>query len=204
MNLNSIQEVQNLVIARVGKNQHVLSESFDQRKETSLGIEPGVGSELLLEWLKTLNDSANTKVVVTLGTVEGTNYKIDDTEVESLFCRFLDSDSIFLLLDALHEFLGICILTGHNVRNTEIGENDSGDAQKIIHLSSDEWFVVSDGVPVLVVLHEEDVGNVELPGLVLTAELGGLPEDFLHLGVVAFVPVDLRLHHEDWNILIQG
>ena len=51
----------------------MLGQSLDQAKKTALGIEPGVSSELLLEGLKTLDDSRNSEVVVTLGTVEGTN-----------------------------------------------------------------------------------------------------------------------------------
>lgn len=182
----------------------MLSECFDQRKKTSLGIEPGVSSEFLLEWFKTLDDSANTEVIVTLGAVKSTNYKIDDTEMEGLFGRLFDSNSIFLLFDTFHEFLSICVLTCHNVRNTEVCKNDSSDAQKIIHLSSNEWLIVSDGIPIFIILHEEDVGNIEFPGLVLTTELGRLSKDFLDLGVVGFVPVNFCLHHEDWNILIQG
>lgn len=204
MNFDSVQEVQDLVVARVCENKHVLGKGFNQRHKISLGIEPGISSELFLERLKTLYDSTDTKVIVTLGAVKRTNYKIDNTEMESLLCWFFDSNSIFFLFYTFHKLFGICVLTSHNIRNAEVCKNDSSNAQKIIHLSSNEWFIVSDGVPIFVVLHEEDVGNVEFPGLVLTTEFGRLSEYFFYLGIVRFVPVDFCLHHEDWNILIQG
>lgn len=49
-------------------------------------------------------------------------------------------------------------------------------------------------------LHEEDVGNVELPDVMFTAELHTLPEDLLHLLVVPHVPVHPCLRHQDRNI----
>ena len=42
-------------------------------------------------------------------------------------------------------------------------------------------------------LQEEDVRDVELPQLVLAAELGALPEDLLNHRVVLHVPVYPRL-----------
>lgn len=71
-------------------------------------------------------------------------------------------------------------------------------------MSSYKWFVVSDSISVLVVLHEEDVSDVELPGLMLTTELSRLSEDLFNLGIVGFVPVSLGLHHQDWNVLVKS
>jgi len=51
----------------------VLGQSLDQAEKTALGIEPGVSSELLLEGFQTLDDTGDAEVVVSLGTVEGTN-----------------------------------------------------------------------------------------------------------------------------------
>ena len=47
-------------------------------------------------------------------------------------------------------------------------------------MAADERLVVTDGITVLVVLHEEDVRNIKLPSLVLGAELSRLAEDLLH------------------------
>ena len=51
----------------------MLGQSLDQAKKTALGIEPGVSAELLLEGFQTLDDTGDAEVVVTLGTVEGTD-----------------------------------------------------------------------------------------------------------------------------------
>ena len=55
-------------------------------------------------------------------------------------------------------------------------------------------------VPVHTHLHEQHVGNVELPGVVLAAELDALAEDLLHLSVVLHVPVDLGLRHQHRDV----
>ena len=104
----------------------------------------------------------------------------------------------------LHELFGVSVLTGHDVGDAEVRQDDGGDGEKIVHLAADERLVVSDGITILVVLHEEDVSDVQLPSLVLAAELGGLTEDLLHHGVVVVVPVDLCLHHQDGNILVES
>lgn len=67
-----------------------------------------------------------------------------------------------------------------------------------------KWFVISNGIAVLVILHEEDVSDVQFPCLVLGAELSTLSEDFLDHIIVALIPEDLSLHHEHRNILIES
>ena len=49
-------------------------------------------------------------------------------------------------------------------------------------------------------LHEEDVCHVELPDIVVAAELDALPEDLLHLLVVVSLPVDPSLRHQHWDV----
>ena len=102
------------------------------------------------------------------------------------------------------ELLSISIVARHDIADTEVGQHNGGDGKKIVHLTANEWLIVANSVTVLVVLHEEDVGNVELPSLVLRAELCGLAEDLLHHRVVVLVPVDLGLHHEDGDVLVEG
>lgn len=116
----------------------------------------------------------------------------------------LDGDAFFFALDALHEFLSILVLTGHDVRDAEVGENDRCYAQQIVHLTAHKRLVVPDRIAVPVVLHEEDVTHVQFPGLVLGAELSTLLENLLHLRVVPLVPVHLGLHHEDGNVLVEA
>ena len=124
--------------------------------------------------------------------------------MEDLLGGLLNGDSLLFLLHTLHELLSICILTGHDIADAEVGEDDGRDREKVVHLAADKWLVIANGVTILIILHEEYVGDIELPCLVLTAELGRLAEDFLDHGVVAVVPVDLGLHHEHWDILVKS
>jgi hypothetical protein len=82
----------------------------------------------------------------------------------------LNRHSLLLLFNALHQLLSIRILAGHDVTNAQVCEDDCSDTQKVVHLSTNEGFVVANGVSEFVVLHKEDMRNVELPGLVLAAE----------------------------------
>lgn len=63
-----------------------------------------------------------------------------------------------------------------------------------------DGFVEADGLLVLVLLHEEHVGHVQLPGVMVVAHLHRLVEDFLHHLVVLPVPIDLSLGHEHWDV----
>ena len=96
------------------------------------------------------------------------------------------------------------VLAVHDIGDAEVGEHDCSDRQDVIHLPSNEGLVVSDCFGEPVSLHEEDMGHIELPGLMLTAELSRLSKDLLYLGIVALVPIHFRLHHEDRDILVQG
>jgi hypothetical protein len=145
----------------------VLGQSLNERENTSLGVEPSICSKLLLEWFKTLGDTADSEVVVALGTIEGTNDQVHNTEMEHLLGGLFDGNAILFLLDTLHELLSISVLTCHDVGDAKVGKDDGSDLEEVIHLSSDEGLIVSDGLSVLVVLHEEYMGNVELPSFVL-------------------------------------
>ena len=63
----------------------------------------------------------------------------------------------------------------------------------------DDGLVEADGLLVLV-LHEEHVGYVQLPGVVLVADLHRLTENLLHHLEVLPVPVDLGLGHQDHDV----
>jgi len=62
----------------------------------------------------------------------------------------------------------------------------------------DDGFVESCGFLVLVFLHEEHVCNVQLPHVLVVAELYRLAKDLLHLDEIIAIPVDLRLLHQNW------
>lgn len=68
----------------------------------------------------------------------------------------------------------------------------------------DKWLVELDCVLVLVVLHEENMSDIEFPSLVLRAKLCGLSEDLLNLVVVSFVPVHFSLHHQHRDVLVES
>ena len=93
----------------------MLGQGLNKRHHAPLGIEPCISSKLLLERLQTFNDSADTEVVVTLRAIKCTDNQVNDTKMEHLLVWLLDSYSVFLLLNTLHEFFGIGILTGHNI-----------------------------------------------------------------------------------------
>ena len=124
--------------------------------------------------------------------------------MEYLFGRFFDCNSLLFLLDAFHQLFSIGVLTGHDIADTKVGQDNSSDRKQVIHLTTNKWFVVADCIAILVILHEEYVSNIELPSFVLAAEFGGLAEDFLYHRVIAVVPVYLGLHHEDRDVLIEG
>ena len=52
-------------------------------------------------------------------------------------------------------------------------------------------------------LHEEGVGQVKAPGLVLAAEFGALLEGLLHAAVLLAIPVDVGLQHEHYRAQAQ-
>ena len=68
----------------------------------------------------------------------------------------------------------------------------------------DDGLVEAGGLFELVLLHEEYVGHVKLPHVVLVTELHRLTEDLLHLRVVLQVPVDLSLLHQYWDVPVRG
>ena len=66
VDLTVVQELDTLLDDGVPHTDHVLAQVLDQGQETSLGIEPGVSAKLLVVRLQALDDSADTKLIVTL------------------------------------------------------------------------------------------------------------------------------------------
>ena len=182
----------------------MLGQSFDETQEAAFGVEPGIRAQLLLEGLQTLDDTRHAEVIVSFGTIERTNDQVNDAKVEHLLSRFFDRNTLFLLFNALHELLCICILTCHDIGDAKVGQDNGRNGKQIVHLSADEGLVVADCVTILVILHEENMRHVQLPSLMLTAKLSRLTENLLHHGIVVIVPVDLSLHHEHWDVLVES
>lgn len=66
----------------------------------------------------------------------------------------------------------------------------------------DDGLVEADSLLVLV-LHEEHVSHVQLPGVVIVAVLYRLAKNLLHHLEVLAVPVDLSLSHEDNDVPVK-
>lgn len=64
----------------------------------------------------------------------------------------------------------------------------------------DDGFIESSRLLVLAFLHEKNVGDVQLPGVLIIAELDRLSEYLFHLRIVLKVPVDLCLLHQHGNV----
>jgi len=122
--------------------------------------------------------------------------------VEDLFRRLFDSYALLFLLNALHQLLGICVLARHDVADAKISQDNRSDVKQRIHLSSYKRLIVADSVSVLIILHKEHMCNIQFPCLMLAAKLSALSEDLFNHSVVALVPVHLRLHHQNGNVLV--
>lgn len=56
-------------------------------------------------------------------------------------------------------FTNLLIFAGHNVRHTQVCQDNSADAQKIVEVLLHNGLVKANGLSVLV-LHEKDVGHI--------------------------------------------
>lgn len=63
----------------------------------------------------------------------------------------------------------------------------------------DDRLVKSGRLLELILLHEQNVRHVQLPRVILVAELDGFSKDSLHLLVVLHVPVNFSLRHQHRN-----
>mmetsp|Transcript_26999 Transcript_26999/g.73252 ORF Transcript_26999/g.73252 Transcript_26999/m.73252 type:complete len:339 (-) Transcript_26999:469-1485(-) len=195
---SGVKEVYDIIKGLVLEKDHVLPQGLPQREEASLGVVPSVHPNLPLVRLQRLHDSADTKLEVALGAVEGADDQVDDAEVVDRLggVRHL----LLLLLHQAHELLGLLVRRGHDVGHAEVRQNDGRHTQKVVVVFPHEGLVVADALLELL-LHEKDVRHVELPGLILAAKLCRLPEDLLDHGVVLHVPINLRLAHEHGDVL---
>mmetsp|Transcript_13709 Transcript_13709/g.29453 ORF Transcript_13709/g.29453 Transcript_13709/m.29453 type:complete len:269 (-) Transcript_13709:1246-2052(-) len=199
-----IQEGHDLCEGAVFEHDHVLGQVLNQCDEAALRIEPGVSLQLLVVGLQALDDAADAKLIVALCTVQCSDDQVNDAEVEALLARHNGLGPLLLLLHLAHQLLCLLILAGHDVGDTEVGQNDGGDIQQLVLVLLDDWLIVLDCLLVVVVLHEEGMRHVELPHLVLAAELLGLPEDLFHSRVVLHLPVDGGHGHQTRDVRLQG
>mmetsp|Transcript_118046 Transcript_118046/g.376387 ORF Transcript_118046/g.376387 Transcript_118046/m.376387 type:complete len:416 (-) Transcript_118046:800-2047(-) len=196
----SVQEVDDVIERFVFQQNHVLAQGLTQRQEAALRVVPRVHTNLALVRLQGLHDSADAELEVALGAIQGADDQVDDAQVVDRLGRICHL--LLLLLHQPHELLGLLVGGGHDVGHAEVRQDDGRDAQQVVVVFPDKGLVVADALLELL-LHEEDVGDVELPRLVLRAELGGLAENLLDHGVMLHVPIDLGLAHEHGHVLRQ-
>mmetsp|Transcript_15381 Transcript_15381/g.36332 ORF Transcript_15381/g.36332 Transcript_15381/m.36332 type:complete len:274 (+) Transcript_15381:677-1498(+) len=181
----------------------MLGQVFQQAKQTSLRVVPGVRLQLLVNRLQRLDNARYSELVVTLCAVEGANNEVDNAEVHVVAAGVLQGNLLLFFFHLAQEVLGQFVLARHNITDTQISQDHRRHGQNAVQTSLHERLVVLNGLVKLVVLHEEHVRDVELPDVVLAAELGALAEDFLNHGVVVEVPVDAGHGHQDWNVTFE-
>ncbi len=109
---------------------------------------------------------------------------------------------IFLNLQSFHYFLSLLVFVHHDVTHTKIGDYNRSQAEHVVCVLVYHRLIISYGFVVLL-KHEENVAHIQLPCLMVSAKLCGLPEKFFDNCIVFLIPVNLGLRHEDRNILLQ-
>ena len=91
------------------------------------------------------------------------------------------SQLFLFLLNLPHQLLGLLVLAGHDVADTQVGQHDGGHVEDRVKVLLDDGFIETGGFLELALLHEENVGNIQFPNVTLTAKLNRFSENFLHL-----------------------
>lgn len=100
--------------------------------------------------------------------------------VVGLLLRFSNlSRFFFLRLQPLHNLFCLFILIDHNVTDAKVCDHNGGQAEHVIGILIDYRLVVSDCF-VVAFQDKEDVGNVQLPGLVVCTKLSTLSEELFN------------------------
>jgi hypothetical protein len=148
MELAVVEELQNILENRVFQDNHMLRERFKEGDKASFRIKPSVRAKLcrwlviihksqklnlFVEWIQTLDDARYSEFVVALGAIESSDDQVNDTQVEDSFVGIFGSYTFFFFFDSAHEILSFLILTCHDVRYTQIGENDCSAIQKLVY-----------------------------------------------------------------------
>ena len=72
--VGSVQKVNNLTDRRVFYHNHVLGNAFEQTQNASLSVKPCVSVQFLRNWLKGLDDSTHSKIIVSLRAIQRADY----------------------------------------------------------------------------------------------------------------------------------
>lgn len=77
-----VEELETVFDNRVSKSDYLPPHSLEKGEEASFGIEPSICSQFLGKGIEALDDARDTKLVVTLDAIEGSDNEIDDREME--------------------------------------------------------------------------------------------------------------------------
>ena len=135
----------------------------------------------LLDGLKGFDDPAYSEIIVVFGAVESADDQVDNAEmvlVGLLFVLRHFCSLLLLDLQPLHNLLSFFVFVHHNITHAEICHHDSRQTEHVVCVFVYDRLIVSDCF-VVSLEDEEDVSDVEFPGLVVCAELCALTEKFL-------------------------
>lgn len=133
---------------------------------------------LFLDGLEWFYYSTNTEVIVILWTIKCTDYQVNNTEMV-VICLLLSLSHLcgllLLSLQSFHNFLSFFIFIDHNVAHTEIGNNNSSEAEHVISIFVYNWLIISNGF-IISLEYKENMGDIQFPSLMISTKLSTLPE----------------------------
>lgn len=135
-----------------------------------------------MDGLERLDDTANSEVVVIFGAVERSDDQIDNTKMVVVglllsFCHL--SCFLFFSLQSFHDFFSFLVLVNHDIADTKISDDNSSEAEHVVRIFVDNWFIIPDSF-IVSLQNEEDVSHIQLPDFMVCTELCTLSEQFLH------------------------
>mmetsp|Transcript_73449 Transcript_73449/g.123788 ORF Transcript_73449/g.123788 Transcript_73449/m.123788 type:complete len:274 (+) Transcript_73449:1225-2046(+) len=204
MHVRGIKERKDLLVSDVLQHDHMLGQSLCQCQETPFGIEPRVRHDLAVIGLQGLDDTRDPELKIALRAVQSADHQVHNAQVQRLLFGIRERQPFLLLLDPPHHVLGLLVLARHDVAHAQVGEDDGRAGQDIILELLHRRLIVPHGLLKLGFAHEERVGHIQLPNVVLRCKLCGLAEDLLNHRVVIQVPVNLGLGHQDRDVQLQS
>lgn len=126
-----LQKLNALLQRGILQDHQLLRQLLQERQEAPLRVEPGVGAELLVVRFQALHHSRDAELVIALGAVQRPDHQIHDAQVKELLVLILERHRLLLLLDLLHQLLGLRVLRGHDVADAEIREDYGAHVQDL-------------------------------------------------------------------------
>lgn len=126
------QKLKGLLYNGVSHDNYLFGQVFEKREETALRVKPGIGAQFLVVRLEALDDPRDAELVVPFGAVQCSYYEINNAQMEYLLIRVRIGQLFFFFLDFSHQLFRIFVLTSHDVRNAQIGQNYGTHVQYIL------------------------------------------------------------------------